>query len=79
MGDVFVLKWFKRWMTKSYKELWLMVYGFDEYKSGLLYRYERYKTRVESLDTTVDVLRKRIAKLEKELERKRGEEDGKGS
>ena len=53
-----------------------MVFGFDEYKSGLLYRYERYRTRVEALDTTVDVLQKRILKLEKELARKKGEESG---
>lgn len=73
------MKWIKRYMTKSYKELWHMVFGFDEYKSGLLYRYERYKTRVESLDTTVDVLQKRILKLEKELARKKGEESGNNS
>lgn len=53
-----------------------MVFGFDEYKSGLLYRYERYRARVEALDTTVDVLQKRILKLEKELARKKGEESG---
>lgn len=69
------MKWIKRWFTKSYKELWLMVYGFDEYKSGLLYRYTRYQARVESLDTTVDVLQKRILKLEKELAKKQGREE----
>lgn len=64
-----MFKWIRRRMSKSYKELWFMVFGFDEYRSGLLYRYERYKARVEALDTTVDVLRKRVAKLEKDLER----------
>jgi len=73
------MKWIKRYMTKSYKELWHMVFGFDEYKSGLLYRYERYRTRVESLDTTIDVLQKRILKLEKELARKKGEEEAKSN
>ena len=61
------MKWIKRWKTKSYKELWFMVFGFDEYKSGLLYRYERAQARLEALDTTVDVLRKRVNKLEKDL------------
>ena len=61
------MKWIKRMIDKPYKQLWFMVFGFDEYKSGLLYRYERAQARLEALDTTVDVLRKRIAKLEKEL------------
>ena len=61
------MKWIKRMIDKPYKQLWFIGFGFDEYKSGLLYRYERAQARLEALDTTVDVLRKRIAKLEKEL------------
>ena len=54
-----------------------MVFGFDDYKGGLLYRYQRAQERVESLDTTVDVLRKRVAKLEKDLARKEGRDNEK--
>ena len=61
------MKWINRMIRKPYKELWFMVFGFDEYKSGLLYRYERAQARLEALDTTVDVLRKRVNKLEKDL------------
>jgi hypothetical protein len=74
-----MFKWIKRRFDKPYRQLWHMVFGFEEYESGLLYRYERYKTRVASLDTTVDVLQKRILKLEKELAKKKGEESGNSS
>ena len=44
-----------------------MVYGFEEYPGGLLYRYEDAMERVDSLKTTRDILNRRIAKLEKDL------------
>ena len=76
-----IFKWMKRRMDKSYEQLWFMVFGFDEYKSGLIYRYELALERQDSLNTTIDVLRKRVNKLEKELEHykaleTKGDEDG---
>ena len=62
---------FKRYIERrkkhSYNELWNMVYGFQEYPGGLLYRYEDAMERVDSLKTTRDILNRRIAKLEKDL------------
>ena len=62
-----MIKYFKRRMKHSYNELWNMVYGFEEYPGGLLYRYNDAMERVESLKTTRDILNKRIAKLEIDL------------
>ena len=61
------IKWAKRKREKPYEELWLMLYGFEDYPSGLIYRHKQAQERVESLETTVDVLNKRIIKLEKDL------------
>ena len=44
-----------------------MLYGFEDYPSGLIYRHKQAQERVESLETTVDVLNKRIIKLEKDI------------
>lgn len=61
------MKWSARKKRKSYKELWFMLYGFDEYPSGLIYRHKKAQERVEALDTTVDILNKRIFKLERDI------------
>lgn len=61
------VKWANRKRQKPYQELWHMLYGFDEYESGLIYRYKKAQERIQSLDTTIDVLNKRIVKLEKDL------------
>jgi len=41
-----------------------MIYGFEEYPGGLLFRYNDAQERIESLKTTRDILNKRITKLE---------------
>jgi hypothetical protein len=61
------MKWLNRRKEKSYKELWLMVYGFEEYSSGLIYRHQKAQERIEALDTTNEVLNRRILKLEKDI------------
>lgn len=60
-------KYFERRKKHTYNELWHMIYGFEEYPGGLLYRYEDAMERVESLKTTRDILNKRISKLEIDL------------
>lgn len=44
-----------------------MIYGFEEYPGGLLFRYEDAMERVESLKTTREILNNRINKLEKDI------------
>ena len=53
-----------------------MIYGFQEYPGGLLYRYEDAMERVESLKTTRDILNKRITKLEIDLAKLNSGKDG---
>lgn len=62
-----MIKYFERRKKHTYNELWHMIYGFEEYPGGLLYRYEDAMERVESLKTTRDILNKRISKLEIDL------------
>lgn len=61
----------KRYITRrkqySYNELWHMIWGFDTYPGGLLFRYNDAMDRVESLKTTRDILNQRIQKLEKDV------------
>ena len=59
-----IKKYRERRRKHSYNELWNMIYGFEEYPGGLLYRYEDAMERVDSLKTTRDILNKRITKLE---------------
>ena len=59
-----IKKYLERRKKHTYNELWHMIYGFEEYPGGLLYRYEDAMERVESLKTTRDILNKRITKLE---------------
>jgi len=59
-----IRKYLERSKKHTYNELWHMIYGFEEYPGGLLYRYEDAMERVESLKTTRDILNKRINKLE---------------
>lgn len=61
------IRWANRKKKKPYEELWHMLYGFEEYPSGLIYRHEQAQQRIQSLETTVDVLNKRIIKLEKDI------------
>jgi hypothetical protein len=51
-----------------------MIYGFEEYPGGLLYRYNDAQERVESLKTTRDILNKRITKLEIDLAKFSGDQ-----
>jgi len=60
-------RYWKRRKQYSYNELWHMIFGFDTYPGGLLYRYNDAQERIESLKTTRDILHKRIAKLEIDL------------
>lgn len=62
-----IRKYLERRKKHTYNELWHMIYGFEEYPGGLLYRYEDAMERVESLKTTRDILNKRINKLEVDL------------
>lgn len=62
-----IKKYLKRRKKHTFTELWHMVYGFEEYPGGLLYRYNDAQERVESLKTTRDILNKRITKLEIDL------------
>jgi len=61
----------KRYITRrkqySYNELWHMIWGFDTYPGGLLFRYNDAMDRVESLKTTRDILNQRIQRLEKDV------------
>ena len=68
-------KYLERRKKHSFTELWHMVYGFEEYPGGLLYRYEDAMERVESLKTTRDILNKRINKLEVDVAKLRGSKD----
>jgi len=52
-----------------------MIYGFDEYSGGLLFRYEDAQDRIESLKTTRDILHKRIGKLEIDLAKLSGHKE----
>ena len=70
-----MIKYFKRRMKHSYNELWHMIYGFDEYSGGLLFRYEDAQDRIESLKTTRDILHKRIGKLEIDLAKLSGHKE----
>ncbi len=60
-------KYIKRRKKYSYNELWHMIYGFDTYPGGLLFRYNDAMERIDSLKTTRDILHNRIAKLEKDV------------
>ena len=62
-----IKRYFERRKKHSYNELWNMIYGFEEYPGGLLYRYEDAMERVDSLKTTRDILNKRVTKLEVDL------------
>lgn len=62
-------KYLERRKKHSYNELWNMIYGFEEYPGGLLFRYEDAMERVESLKTTREILNNRINKLEKDVSR----------
>jgi hypothetical protein len=68
-------KYLERRKKHTYNELWRMIYGFEEYPGGLLYRYEDAMERVESLKTTRDILNKRINKLEVDVAKLRGSKD----
>jgi len=69
----------KRYITRrkqySYNELWHMIWGFDTYPGGLLFRYNDAMDRVESLKTTRDILNQRIQKLEKDVLKLSGNKD----
>ena len=69
----------KRYITRrkqySYNELWHMIWGFDTYPGGLLFRYNVAMDRVESLKTTRDILNQRIQKLEKDVLKLSGNKD----
>lgn len=69
-------KYLKRRKKHSFTELWHMIYGFQEYPGGLLYRYEDAMERVDSLKTTRDILNKRITKLEIDLAKLNSGKDG---
>jgi hypothetical protein len=62
-----IKKYLQRRKKHSFTELWHMVYGFDAYPGGLLFRYNDAVERIESLKTTRDILHKRINKLELDL------------
>ncbi len=69
----------KRYITRrkqySYNELWHMIWGFDTYPGGLLFRYNDAMDRVESLKTTRDILNQRIQRLEKDVLKLSGNKD----
>ena len=73
---VHIKKYLERRKKHTYNELWRMVYGFEEYPGGLLFRYEDAMERVESLKTTRDILNKRITKLEVDLAKVNSNKNG---
>jgi hypothetical protein len=52
-----------------------MIWGFDTYPGGLLFRYNDAMDRVESLKTTRDILNQRIQRLEKDVLKLSGNKD----
>jgi len=62
-------EYWRRRKQYSYNELWFMIWGFDTYPGGLLFRYNDAMERIDSLKTTRDILHQRIAKLEKDVSR----------